>query len=358
MRADLRGPGLRVLATEEALLTLANGDLADLRFDDVEPDSTARKSGTPRRLRRLIGHPCYTPLASARARHAARPPMADQAAPPPPAPAAPPLVGRERELATLRDALAAALAGRGSLALIGGEAGIGKTTLAEALCREATGQGAVVLVGPCYDLAETPPYGPWIDALERWPAIPELPPRPALLGVADAAGAAETQALRFARLRGALLAAAARRPLVLVLEDLHWADPASLDLLRPLARGLADAPILLLATYRAEEVRREHPLYALRPTLVREARALRLDLRPLSDDDLRALVRVRHVLTSWDEARLVAYLGERAGGNPLFAGELLRALVEAAVLRPAAEGGAGWALSGRRRCRCHPSCGR
>ena len=78
VRADLRGPGLRVLATEEALLTLANGDLADLRFDDVEPDSTARKSGTPRRLRRLIGHPCYTPLASARARHAARPPMADQ----------------------------------------------------------------------------------------------------------------------------------------------------------------------------------------------------------------------------------------------------------------------------------------
>ena len=75
------------------------------------------------------------------------------------APAASPLVGREREMALLRDALAAALAGRGSLVLIGGEAGIGKTALAEALCGEAAEQGALALVGRCYDLAETPPYG-------------------------------------------------------------------------------------------------------------------------------------------------------------------------------------------------------
>ena len=69
-----------------------------------------------------------------------------------------PLVGRERELATLRDALAAALAGRGSLVLIGGEAGIGKTALADALCREAATQDVLVLTGRCVDLAETPPH--------------------------------------------------------------------------------------------------------------------------------------------------------------------------------------------------------
>src|SRR5262245_39969915 len=83
---------------------------------------------------------------------------------------APPLVGRAREQAALRDALADALAERGSLVIMGGEAGIGKTTLAEALLAEAAQQGALVLVGRCYDLAETPPYGPWIEALARAPA--------------------------------------------------------------------------------------------------------------------------------------------------------------------------------------------
>src|SRR5215210_5258737 len=91
----------------------------------------------------------------------------------------PPLVGRERELAMLRDALAAALAGRGSLVLIGGEAGLGKTTLAEALLAEAIKRGATVLVGRCYDLAETPPYGPWAEALDRAPAGDDLPALPA-----------------------------------------------------------------------------------------------------------------------------------------------------------------------------------
>ena len=97
---------------------------------------------------------------------------------PAPAPAATPLVGREREQAALRDALAAALAGRGSLVLIGGEAGIGKTALAEALLAEAAAQGALVLVGRCYDLTETPPYGPWAEALGRAPRAPTTCPAP------------------------------------------------------------------------------------------------------------------------------------------------------------------------------------
>ncbi|MGN6757421.1 MAG: BREX system ATP-binding domain-containing protein, partial [Thermomicrobiales bacterium] len=81
----------------------------------------------------------------------------------------PPLVGREREQANLRAALARALTGHGSLVLISGEAGIGKTALAETLCQEATDQGARVLIGRCYDLSETPPYGPWREALARTP---------------------------------------------------------------------------------------------------------------------------------------------------------------------------------------------
>src|SRR5262245_1655819 len=95
-------------------------------------------------------------------------------------PPTPPLVGREREQAALREALDAALTGHGSLVLIGGEAGIGKTALAEALCQEAAEQGALVLVGRCYDLSETPPYGPWAEALELVPIDPARPRPPDL----------------------------------------------------------------------------------------------------------------------------------------------------------------------------------
>src|SRR6476660_2484593 len=86
------------------------------------------------------------------------------------------LVGREREQNALLAALAAALAGRGTLVLIGGEAGIGKTALAEALLAEAERQGALVLVGRCYDLSETPPYGPWIEVLAYFSTAHNLPP--------------------------------------------------------------------------------------------------------------------------------------------------------------------------------------
>ncbi len=86
------------------------------------------------------------------------------------------LVGRDRELSVLRDHLAAAFAGQVSLMLIGGEAGIGKTALAEALCREAAEQGGLVLVGRCYDLTKTPPYGPWIELFDHFHAAPDLSP--------------------------------------------------------------------------------------------------------------------------------------------------------------------------------------
>src|SRR5206468_1742131 len=90
--------------------------------------------------------------------------------------AAPTLVGRVRDRALLHAHLAAALAGQGSLVLIGGEAGIGKTALAEALGHEAAAQGALVLVGRCYDLMETPPYGPWLELMALYPAGAALPP--------------------------------------------------------------------------------------------------------------------------------------------------------------------------------------
>src|SRR5438067_2466482 len=98
-------------------------------------------------------------------------------------------VGRGRERALLRDHLAAALAGRGGLVLLGGEAGIGKTALAEGLCREAAERGALALVGRCYDLSETPPYGPWAEALARAPRDADLPTLPAAVLPPERGGA-------------------------------------------------------------------------------------------------------------------------------------------------------------------------
>src|SRR4051794_33824171 len=95
------------------------------------------------------------------------------------------LVGRDRELATLRALLVAALGGRGALVLIGGEAGIGKTALAELALAEAEQQGALTLVGRCYDLSETPPYGPWSEIFAALAAHEASRPLPAPLG-ADA----------------------------------------------------------------------------------------------------------------------------------------------------------------------------
>src|SRR3712207_1888261 len=104
----------------------------------------------------------------------------------------------------------------------------------------------------------------------------------------------------------------------------HWADAASLDLLRFVARQLAALPLLLLVTYRADELTRRHPLYQLLPLLVREARAAQLDLRALPEDAVLALLRARYGLPEADERRLAAYLRQKAEGHPLFVGELLR----------------------------------
>src|SRR5262249_47901526 len=143
---------------------------------------------------------------------------------------------------------------------------------------------------------------------------------------------ATSQADLFAQARDFLAAMAAIRPLVLVLEDLHWADRASLDLLRFLAHRLADLPLMLVATYRGEELDRRHPLAGLVPLLVREAPTARLDLRPLDAEAARALVRERHALAETTVERLAAYLIERTEGNALFLTELLRSLEEEGLL--------------------------
>jgi predicted ATPase len=251
------------------------------------------------------------------------------------------LVGRERELGVLRQHLDAALVGHGSLVLMGGEAGIGKTALAEAVSREAAERRALVLTGRCFDLTETPPYGLWVECFGHYRQVDGMPPLPDAFAERGTVGAVTSEAALLHAVHSFLTTLAAAQPLLLLLDDLHWADPASLDLLRFLARQIATAPILILVTYRTDELTRRHPLYPLLPLLVREAHTTRLDLRPLSAEDVRTLIDARYGVSDAGATSLVTYLAARSEGNAFFVGELLRTLEEEAVLQYAER---GWML--------------
>ncbi|MFN8542162.1 MAG: AAA family ATPase, partial [Thermomicrobiales bacterium] len=263
--------------------------------------------------------------------------MLDNAKPPLAAGAG--LVGRDREQRILSERLAHALAGRGGLALISGEAGIGKTALAEALAGEAAAQGALVLTGRGYDLTATSPYGPWVDLFGRYPPTAGLPPPPAPFAARGFVGAIASQAALAHQVLDWCAALVAARPLVLLLDDLHWSDAPSLDLLRTVARAVRAHPLLIVGTYRADEITREHPFADILPLLVREAGATRLELRPLAPEAVRSLVAARFPLAPADATRLAGYLQARAEGNPFYVGELLRTLEEEGLLRAVA---AGW----------------
>jgi DNA-binding NarL/FixJ family response regulator len=241
----------------------------------------------------------------------------------------------------LRQHLDAALKGHGSLVLIGGEAGIGKTTLAEMICRDAVERGAIVLVGRSYDLTETPPYGPWTELFSTYRPAEDDPPLPAAVAQCGTVATVASQAVLVQRVLDFLIALAARQPVLLLLDDFHWADVASLDLLRFLARSLGDRRILVMASFRSEEIARQHPLYPLVPLLVREASAGRIDLHPLDDMAVRALVDARYDLEEADVHRLVTHLRGRAEGNALYVTETLRSLEQTEVLRHA---GGSWTL--------------
>ncbi len=242
------------------------------------------------------------------------------------------LVGRAREQALLREELAEAMAGRGRLVLLGGEAGIGKTSLARDLARDAELNGVRVISGHCYDLTNTPPFGPWFELVRQrradaaWPQPPGAFRGGLSVRVLD-------QAALFSETRRWIADFSSKQPLYLLLEDLHWSDPASIDLLRNVAPYLGELPVLLVATYRDDELTRHHPLFQHLPGLIRDADASRIEPRALNSDALLELVRSRYRLSVSDEARLVSYLELHADGNPFFAVELMRAIEEKGLVR-------------------------
>jgi DNA-binding CsgD family transcriptional regulator/tetratricopeptide (TPR) repeat protein len=233
-----------------------------------------------------------------------------------------------------------AAGGRGGFVLIGGEAGIGKTALATSIAYEARGRGTPVWVGHCFEFVATPPYGPWMESGifdgRSGDVLPPPMPRSD-----EGTGAAGSQAALFEQMQEFLTALTRRHPIVLILEDLHWSDPASLDLLRFVARNLEGLRALLVVTYRDDEVTRQLPFYGLLPTLVRESGARRIELHRLGESAVREMVAAGYGLPEADEGQLVAYLTDLTAGNAFFTIELLRTLEEELVLHREGE---GWVL--------------
>jgi len=253
-------------------------------------------------------------------------------------------VGRAAELAELEAAWRDAAAGRPSLAFVAGESGVGKSRLLTELDRRVTQAGARVLAGDCVELgAGELPYAPVVAALRPLmreapdPALGRLPPAlRAELGAvlpglgplpAAAGGPGEPAGAAQGRLFEALLALldelAADAPLLVIVEDLHWADSSTRAFLAFLARSLCGERVLLVASYRADELHRRHPLRPLLAQLEREPRARRIELRPLTREELAE--QLEGILTAPPPPELVARLWGRSEGNPLFTEELLAA---------------------------------
>jgi DNA-binding NarL/FixJ family response regulator/type II secretory pathway predicted ATPase ExeA len=238
-----------------------------------------------------------------------------------------PLIGRARELAELDQLVRDAAAGRGGLVLVCGEAGVGKTALVDAALDATT----LVVVRAAASPIATPPFGP-ITALLRTlrRTVPDAGPAEALgkLGSllserGDAAAVADRTAL-LDEIAAAFAAVARSRPLALVLDDLQWADHATLELLPELATDARDAPLLVVAICRSDAVPRGHPVRAMREAL-RRARLFReIALEPLNRADSLALVE-RQFGQAPPPALGVAIF-ERTAGMPFFVEALVGAL--------------------------------
>lgn len=229
-----------------------------------------------------------------------------------------PLVGRAAELATLRAHLGATQAGSGRVVLVEGEPGVGKTRLAEEAATEASARGFVTLWGRCVEGEGSPPLWPWAQVLraigdDRTPA--ELVPQSAQLDPGLALGQLNQGLADLLRGR------ARTRPLLLVLDDLQWADEATLPPLEFLAAHLGDARILVLAIYREVDLPQAPRLASVLGVLARLPGADRVALRGLNVDEVAGLIRARTGAEPAPDIATVVH--RRTEGNPFFVTELL-----------------------------------
>ena len=226
----------------------------------------------------------------------------------------PELIGRRAELEALAERRRAAAAGHGALVLVSGDAGVGKTRLLRAFRESLAGGRATVGTGG-YDEFANLPYGAIIEALRS-------------TGSLEPVAAERTRAEQLAALAGRLAATCARRNVVLLLEDLQWADEASFAFLLHIMRSLATQRLLIVATYRSDELHRAHVATPYIARLTRDPLTCRVPLQPLAVPDMQHLVRAtldgRARLARRDIDEIIG----RCDGNPFFAEELLKNALE------------------------------
>jgi class 3 adenylate cyclase len=255
-------------------------------------------------------------------------------------------VGREREMDELRAGFEDALSGHGRLLLLVGEPGIGKTRTSEELTTYARLRKAQILWGRCYEGEGAPAYWPWVQAVRAY--VHDREPSALLSEMGSGAseiaqvvsevrqrlpGLPEPQRLDpeqarfrlFDSMTTFLKNASKAQPLVLILDDLHWADKPSLLLLQFLARELRGARLLVLGTYRDVDLRRQHPLSQTLGELTREQLSQRILLRGLSQHDVERFIEITAGIKP--PAALVEAVYKETEGNPFFVNEVVRLLV-------------------------------
>ncbi|WP_433226274.1 helix-turn-helix transcriptional regulator [Actinomadura formosensis] len=250
------------------------------------------------------------------------------------------LIGRAAELAELTAALERAAGGSAAVVLVSGDAGVGKSHLVAALTRAARGKGCAVLVGQCAELGESMPYLPLADAL--WAAAQDGTPEAAQIRAAlDArpvlksllpdgdGGVGAASELGQQRLFGAVLGLLGElgrdRPVLLALEDLHWADRSTRHLLTFLSRVLQRERVCLIGTYRSEDLHRRHPLRPVVAELLRLPNVTGVEVPPFGPGEtaeyLAELARGAAPVTP----EAVERVHRRSEGNPFYVGELYSA---------------------------------
>ncbi|MET8861699.1 AAA family ATPase [Nonomuraea sp. NPDC004580] len=237
------------------------------------------------------------------------------------------LVGRSAELAGLLRALSSAADGVAGVALVGGDAGIGKTRLAAELAAAARTRGFNVLVGQCAELGDALPYLPLADALRgAEPVVREAAAAHPMLGqLLPGTESAPSAGLTQQRLFGSLLGLLADvQPVLFVIEDLHWADRSTRDLLVFLSRMLQSERVCVVGTYRTDDLHRRHPLRPVLAELKRLPTVTSVELGPLGAGEMADYVATLGEI----DAQSLGLIVSRADGNPFYAEELHAAMAE------------------------------
>ena len=261
-----------------------------------------------------------------------------------------PFVGRAAEYQTLTSKLADARNGRGSIVLLAGEPGIGKTRLTEEFCEQAS-SSATVIRGNCYEGDVAAPFGLWTEALrsliEQTPdaeladalgpgapdiavMMPEIRRRIPHIVEAPRIDPESERARLFESIGAFLRSAAETRPLVIFLDDLHWCDRPSLALLEQIARSITDRRVVIIGTYRDVEVDREHPLAQTLAALRRMEHHERIAVGGFTVESIYDLLSAIEPSEEAEPARrgLAQMLQGESEGNPFFIREVLNSLVE------------------------------